>query len=102
MTVYQLRMKLQFFFFCLKQTFDQVFLKCSLVVAAGAYRSYFQKVEWIQPVIAGPQHKCTHTAEDKVAAVKLKFISWYQCLQQRKFVCFDKINDCIEEYGIKL
>jgi hypothetical protein len=68
-----------------------------LVAAVGAYCSYFQKVEWVQLVIAGPPHKHAPTAEDKVAAVKLKFISWFQCLQQSKFVCFDKINDYLEE-----
>ena len=91
MTVCQLRMKLLLFFLSDTETFDQLFLRCSLVAAAGAYCSYFQKVEWVQPVIAGLRHKSAHTAEDKVAAVKLKFISWYQCLQQSKFVCFDKI-----------
>ena len=46
MTVYQLRMKfLVFFFGSDTETFDQLFLRCSLVAAAGAYCSYFQKVE---------------------------------------------------------
>jgi len=45
MTVCQLRMKLLLFFLSDTETFDQLFLRCSLVAAAGAYCSYFQKVE---------------------------------------------------------
>jgi hypothetical protein len=83
------------FFLSETETFDQLFLRCSLVAVVGAYCWYFQKVAWVQPVIASTQHKHAHTAENKVAAVNLKFISWYQYLQQSKFVCFDKINDLL-------
>jgi hypothetical protein len=38
-------------------------------------------------------------AKDKMAAVKLKLVSWYQRVKQNQFHCFDRTNEYFEEQG---
>jgi hypothetical protein len=38
-----------------------------------------------------------HTAEDRVASLKLKLKCWYQLVQRIKLDCFDTMNEYLEE-----
>jgi len=39
------------------------------------------------------------TADNKVAAVKLKLVSWYHLVQQHKIGCFNVVNEYLKEEG---
>lgn len=68
--VFQLMMKLCFFFVWNRNTISQLYLRCVLGVAAGVPHWYFQYVKWVHLPVQGDSITVL-TAEGKVAAVKL-------------------------------